>query len=118
MTRHLNNSIKPVLYSSDKEAYLKQLQRNLVKKHNQLTKQEIPEDMELFKNVEATKIIDRDYSIPIMFDSTRKFNCIGNKLSFKVGDISETQQAVLQTAFDAGFGERNAFGMGFMVMKR
>ena len=73
--------------------------------------------MNVFDNIEVSTIGRRfEFAVPLDFDQTT-FNVIGEKLSMKVNDVTEEQLKVLQTGFDAGFGERNSYGFGFM-MKR
>jgi CRISPR-associated endoribonuclease Cas6 len=118
LTEHKNDKTLPLLYEDNKGKYIEQLSKNLIKKYNLLREKKIDSGFKLFENVEIGVVGKRDnYSIPIIFNENKKFNVIGNKLYFKFNNITDEQLAVFQICFDAGFGERNAFGMGFMVTR-
>lgn len=116
LTYHINDKIKPMLYRDNKDLFIKQLSKNLIKKYNYLTQNNIDEKYNLFKNVSISLHKERTYSTPLHFEN-KTFNAIGEKLCFKLGNISEQQMKILQCCFDAGFGERNSYGMGFMIRK-
>lgn len=107
---------KPLLFNNEKERFLKQLQNNLLHKHNKLNNDKI-EMNNLFENVEIDKVLDKyEYSAPLQFEHGQ-YNVIGNKLYFKFNNITDEQLKVFQTCFDAGFGEKCQYGFGFMVKK-
>ncbi|MFH1642490.1 MAG: CRISPR-associated endoribonuclease Cas6 [Nanoarchaeota archaeon] len=121
LTKHTENKILPLLYDENKEEFLNQLSINLIRKYNHLRQKEIGEDFKLFENIEIGLIKNnhklKHFSIPILLEDNKRFNAIGNKLYFKFNRISDEQLAIFQVCLDAGFGERNSFGMGFMVKK-
>lgn len=105
---------KPILYNIEQENFLKQLQNNLLHKHNKLNNDNTEMD-NLFENVEIDHVLEKkEFSAPLQFDNG-SYNVIGNKLYFKFNNISNEQLKVFQTCFDAGFGEKSSYGFGFMV---
>lgn len=117
LTTQVDGRIRSLLFSKSRQEYLDQLRKNLIRKHNALTKASVHEAFPLFDGVEVKLNRERIYAIPITFETGRQFNCFGEKLSFRFNSISDSQLAIFQTCFDAGFGERNSYGMGFMVVK-
>ncbi|MFH0876484.1 MAG: CRISPR-associated endoribonuclease Cas6 [archaeon] len=118
LTEQVNGKIHAIDYESDKEKYIVHLKNNLIRKYNKLTGNSIIEDFLLFENVEIGKIKVGKYSIRMLFDDNKIWNAIGYKLYFKFNNITQEQLAIFQVCFDAGFGERNGFGMGMMVTSR
>ncbi|MFH1439276.1 MAG: CRISPR-associated endoribonuclease Cas6 [Candidatus Woesearchaeota archaeon] len=115
LTKHENGKIKSLLFND--VGYLKQLKVNLIKKYNQLTNKDVSLDFDLFNNINITAI-SRKYALPILMDennSKRQFIAFGERLKIEIGKVSEEQLGILQIGFDAGFGERNSYGLGFMV---
>ena len=117
VTENNEGNIKALSYLREKEKYLEGLRKNLIRKYNSLKNKSVDESFDLFEGIEIKPIKGKEHAIPILFDN-KKFNCIGNKLSFKIKELNETQREVFQTCLDAGFGERNSYGMGFMLARR
>ena len=119
VTKHDNGKIRALKFKD--KGYLEHLRKNLVHKYNQFNEVKVLDNFDLFKNIEIKLRKGRnELSIPIFFynkEKNKRFNIIGNKLVFHINDVSEEQLKVLQFCFDAGFGERNSYGMGFMVVR-
>ena len=116
ITEHKEGKIIALTYDKNKEMFINNLKKSLIKKYNFFTKKDVSLDFELFKDVEITSLRRGTYAIPLFFEE-KKFNVIGSKLSFKLKDVSPEQLAIFQVCFDAGFGERNSYGMGMMVRR-
>jgi CRISPR-associated endoribonuclease Cas6 len=115
LTDQVDGKIKSVDFEADKDKFISKLKSNLIQKYNQLRFADLSLDYSLFENVEIKFL--RKFSIPIISKEHGKFNAIGPKLSFKFNNISPEQLAIFQVCFDAGFGERNSYGMGMMVKR-
>ncbi|MGC8935589.1 MAG: CRISPR-associated endoribonuclease Cas6 [Thermoproteota archaeon] len=90
------------------EAFIKQLEENLVKKFNEFysTNLEIENVFELFefkKSVVSHAII-----------SGEEQKIVGSIWDFIFTHLSEEQKKLLEFGVDCGFGERNSLGFGFM----
>mgnify|MGYP006281591971 CR=1 FL=1 len=117
LMQQVSSRPKPLLFNKDKGSYLQQLSKNLINKFNKFNDQQISDELNLFENVDVKQEGKKDeYSQPLNLNGTN-FNVIGNKLSFKFNNISEEQLKVFQCSFDAGFGEKNSYGFGFMIKR-
>jgi len=90
------------------EAFLKQLSENLIKKFNdfygtKLREYELFEQF-VFRRATATKVI---------IDG-REYVMVGSMWEFVWSYMDETQRRVIEFGLDAGFGERNSLGFGFV----
>ena len=90
------------------EAFLKQLSENLIKKFNdfygtKLSEYELFERF-VFRRVTATKVV---------IDG-REHVLVGSMWEFRWDYMDETQRRVIEFGLDAGFGERNSLGFGFV----
>ncbi|MHC1610219.1 MAG: CRISPR-associated endoribonuclease Cas6 [Candidatus Methanospirareceae archaeon] len=90
------------------EAFLKQLSENLMKKFNdfygtKLSEYELFEQF-VFRRVTATKVV---------IDG-REYVLVGSMWEFQWDYMDETQRRVIEFGLDAGFGERNSLGFGFV----
>ncbi len=92
----------------DFEIFLKQLTDNLIKKYKQFSGRE-QEVLSLFEQFEFKKSV----SVPIV-DDGKNISVIGTIWKFKFGHIGKEQREILQLGLDAGFGEMNSSGFGFM----
>ncbi len=117
---------KQINFENEKELFIKTLNFNLLKKYYGL-KGERAKEMKVFENVEIEllKVGSKKKSHFSMiiedFDEVRKGKPLkvhGNKLRFKIGDISELQKEILQVGFESGFGSMNSYGFGFMHIVR
>jgi CRISPR-associated endoribonuclease Cas6 len=90
------------------EAFLKQLSENLIKKFNdfygtQLENHELFEQF-MFRRPTATKVV---------IDG-REYDLVGSMWEFTWSYIDNQQRRVIEFGLDAGFGERNSLGFGFV----
>ena len=90
------------------EAFLKQLSENLIKKFNdfygtKLREYELFEQF-MFRRTTATKVV---------IDG-REYVMVGSVWEFVWSYMDEMQRRVIEFGLDAGFGERNSLGFGFV----
>jgi len=90
------------------DAFVKQLSENLVKKYNKYygTEIEVTNLFEQFffrKSVHTRLIIDG-----------KSYGVAASMWEFSWNYLSPTQKQVIEFGLDAGFGERNTFGFGFV----
>ncbi len=90
------------------EAFLKQLSENLIKKFNdfygtKLREYELFEQF-VFRRATATKVV---------IDG-REYVMVGSMWEFVWSYMDEMQRRVIEFGLDAGFGERNSLGFGFV----
>lgn len=90
------------------EAFLKQLSENLIKKFNdfygtKLREYELFEQF-VFRRATATKVV---------IDG-REYVMVGSMWEFVWSYRDEMQRRVIEFGLDAGFGERNSLGFGFV----
>jgi CRISPR-associated endoribonuclease Cas6 len=93
------------------EAFVKQLEENLIKKYNEFYKTnfEIERIFEMFKFV---KSIANHVVI-----NGREQMIIGSIWEFWFSYLSKEQKKILRFGIDCGFGERNSLGFGFINVK-
>ncbi|MCK4736556.1 MAG: CRISPR-associated endoribonuclease Cas6 [Methanophagales archaeon] len=90
------------------EAFLKQLSENLIKKFNdfygtKLREYELFEQF-MFRRTTATKVV---------IDG-KEYVMVGSMWEFVWSYMDEMQRRVIEFGLDAGFGERNSLGFGFV----
>ena len=90
------------------EAFLKQLSENLIKKFNdfygtKLREYELFEQF-MFRRTTATKVV---------IDG-KEYVMVGSMWEFVWSYMDEMQRRVIELGLDAGFGERNSLGFGFV----
>ena len=113
-----NNKATALDFNQNKNLFLEQLSKNLINKYNFFTKSNISTNINLFsQNVLVEPILKNKYALPLVTHDQQKFLAIGHKLRFKLGNISDTQQKVFNYCFDLGFGEKNTYGLGFMIRR-
>jgi len=90
------------------EAFVKQLTENMIKKFNEFhgTKVRINELFEqfVFRRATATNVVI----------GGRSYVMIGSMWEFIWSDMDEMQRKIIEFGMDAGFGERNSLGFGFV----
>jgi len=93
------------------EAFVKQLEDNLIKKYNEFYKTdiEIERIFEMFKFLKP--VVNH-----IMIDGKEQVS-VGSLWEFTFSYIGKKQRKLLEFGIDCGFGERNSFGFGFMNIK-
>ncbi len=97
-----------------------QLKKNLIRKYNMFSSDDISENYDLWKNIEINEIPGSEHAVRINFtkESDNWFDVIGSRYDFNLGNISDKQKEILQLCMDLGFGEKNTFGFGFVNVKR
>ena len=90
------------------EAFVKQLEDNLIKKYNQFyhTNFEIENIFEVFK-------FKRPVVNHVVIKGKEKI-IVGSIWEFKFSYLNLKQKKILEFGVDCGFGERNSLGFGFM----
>jgi CRISPR-associated endoribonuclease Cas6 len=90
------------------EAFIKQLEENLTKKYNEFYKTNIkPEPIfEMFKFIKPT--------VNHIIMEGKEQIVVGSIWEFWFSYLAEEQKKILEFGVDAGFGERNSLGFGFV----
>jgi len=94
------------------EAFVKQLEENLLKKHNEFYKEnfEIERIFEMYKLIKGPVI-----NHAIINGKEQIF--VGSLWEFIFSYLSKEQKKILEFGIDCGFGERNSLGFGFINVK-
>ena len=94
------------------EAFIKQLSENLIKKYNQsygMTIGAIP----LFQEFLFRKTVHTRYII-----EGKSYGAAGSMWEFSWSFMDDTQRRIIGFGLDAGFGERNSMGFGFVNIRK
>jgi len=93
------------------EAFVKQLEENLIKKYNEFYKTSFSIDriFEIFK-------FRKEVAIPLIINGKEQI-VIGSTWSFHFTYLTKEQKEILEFGIDCGFGERNSLGFGFVNVK-
>jgi len=92
--------------------FIKQLEENLWKKYcGYFSAKEQPE-LSLFEKLKFR----RQVAVPLRMRG-QETTVIGTLWDFHFGPMDETKRAILQFGLDAGFGEMNSLGFGFMNVR-
>ena len=97
-------------YSFD--AFLKQLSENLIKKFNDFNGTQL-ENHELFEQF----MFRRPTATKVVIDG-REYDLVGSMWEFIWSYMDSAQRRVIEFGLDAGFGERNSLGFGFVNQLR
>lgn len=103
-------SVRPYEYwkpSYDLDAFLKQLNDNIAKKYQQYFGKKVSEH--LLQELEFTK----DVCVHHVEDG-KEVKTVGTLWTFNFNHLNTQQQKILEFALDAGFGELNSSGFGFV----
>jgi CRISPR-associated endoribonuclease Cas6 len=94
------------------EAFVKQLEENLIKKYNEFykVKFEIDRIFEMFKFVKST--------VNHTIINGKEQMLVGSIWEFGFSYLSPEQKKILEFGIDCGFGERNSLGFGFVNVVR
>ena len=94
------------------EAFVKQLEENLIKKYNEFYRREFKIDriFEMFKYVKST--------VNHVIIDGKEVRMVGSIWEFIFSYLTKEQKEILEFGVDAGFGERNSLGFGFMNVVR
>jgi len=97
-------------YSFD--AFIKQLEENLIKKYNEFYKTEIKAEriFEMFKFIKPT--------VNHVIINGKEQILVGSIWEFLFSYLTKDQRRILEFGIDCGFGERNSLGFGFMNVVR
>ena len=90
------------------EAFAKQLTENLVKKYNDFYGTELEQEL-LFERYFYQRMIHSRMVI-----KGKSYGFAASMWRFEWQKLTNTQEKVLEFAIDAGFGERNSMGFGFV----
>lgn len=90
------------------EAFIKQLTENLIKKYNEFYGSAI-ETFPLFQEFLFRKMVHTRYII-----EGRSYGAAGSMWEFSWSYMDDTQRRIIEFGLDAGFGERNSMGFGFV----
>jgi len=91
------------------EAFVKQLEENLIKKYNEFHKT----NLEIERIFELFKFIKGPIANHVLINGKEQL-FIGSLWEFHFSFLTPKQKKILSFAIDCGFGERNSFGFGFM----
>ncbi|KXB03210.1 hypothetical protein AKJ45_02230 [candidate division MSBL1 archaeon SCGC-AAA261F19] len=95
------------------EAFIKQLEDNLHKKYRAYHNQKISEVELLFEEFVFKKQVCNHINV-----KGREIPVIGSIWKFGFNYLTEERQKIIQFGLDAGFGEMNSLGFGFMNVVR
>lgn len=90
-------------------AFIKQLEENLLKKYSEYFSAQEQRNLQLFEKLEFR----RQVAIPLKMKG-RETTAIGTLWDFHFASIDETKRRILQFGLDAGLGEMNSLGFGFV----
>jgi CRISPR-associated endoribonuclease Cas6 len=93
------------------EAFVKQLEENLIKKYNEFYKTNFSIDriFEIFK-------FRKEVAIPLIINGREQI-VIGSTWSFRFTYLTKEQKKILEFGVDSGFGGRNSLGFWFFNVK-
>ena len=96
------------------DAFLRQLEDNLVKKYKRFLGEELEEKryLPLFQQFVFKKQVCNHLLI-----KNREVRVFGSLWEFHFSHLTREQRELLRFGIDAGFGERNSLGFGFMEVK-
>ncbi|MEM4630817.1 MAG: CRISPR-associated endoribonuclease Cas6 [Candidatus Diapherotrites archaeon] len=105
----------PYLYwrpEVDFNAFIKQLEENLIKKYEEYNGTKVEEkrifEFFYFKKQTISEIVENGKTIPLH----------GSVWEFEFTTLTKNQKQILEFGIDAGFGERNTLGFGFINVVR
>jgi len=90
-------------------AFIRQLEENLVKKYSQYFSAEEQPGLSLFERLKFRKQV----AVPLKMRGEES-TIIGTLWDFRFGPMDDIKRRILQFGLDAGFGEMNSLGFGFM----
>jgi CRISPR-associated endoribonuclease Cas6 len=94
------------------EAFIKQLTENLIKKYNQSYGTSIG-SIPLFQEFLFKKTVHTRYII-----EGKSYGAAGSMWEFSWSHMDDVQRRIIGFGLDAGFGERNSMGFGFVNIVR
>jgi CRISPR-associated endoribonuclease Cas6 len=90
---------------------MKQLEENLVKKYNEYYDAEL-EPIQIFEQLQFKKQV----AVPLRMKGEESI-IIGTLWDFHFAPLDDLRRNLLQFGLDAGLGEMNSLGFGFINMK-
>jgi CRISPR-associated endoribonuclease Cas6 len=90
-------------------AFIKQLEENLIKKYNEYHDAEVEPTTQLFETLRFRKQV----ATPLLMRG-QETTIIGTLWEFQFTSLINVKNQILQFGLDAGFGEMNSLGFGFM----
>lgn len=94
------------------EAFIKQLTENLIKKYNQSYGTAV-DTVPLFQEFLFKKAVHTRYII-----EGKSYGAAGSMWEFSWSRMDDLQRRIIEFGLDAGFGERNSMGFGFVNLIR
>jgi len=100
--------------------FLRQLEDNLIKKYQQFHSIKVDESryLPLFQQFLFKKQVCNHLVFNDEDSRVKEFKVFGSLWEFTFHHLTKEQRNLLQFGLDAGFGERNPLGFGFMDIKR
>lgn len=95
------------------EAFVKQLEENLIKKYNEFYKT----DLEIERIFEIFKF-NKGPIVNHVIIHGREQILVGSTWEFMFSYLNKKHKKILEFGVDCGFGERNSLGFGFMNIKQ
>lgn len=92
------------------ESFLAQIQSNLFKKYKEFYK----EDIEEFPIFEILQMLNKNPVVVSVIIDGKEYKVTGSLWRFEFMHLEGRKKRILQFGIDAGFGERNSLGFGFM----
>jgi len=92
--------------------FIKQLEENLIKKYNQYHRSEV-ENSPMFERLRFNKQV----AVPLRVRG-KETTIIGTLWEFPLPPLDDMKREILQFGLDAGLGEMNSLGFGFMNLMK
>ncbi len=101
-------------------AFLRQLEENLIKKYQEHQGAKLDESayLPLFQQFLFKKQVCNHLVFNENGTKIKEFRVFGSLWEFTFDYLTKEQRALLQFGLDAGFGERNSLGFGFIDVKK
>ena len=101
-------------------AFLRQLEDNLIKKYQEYIGKKVDEALylPLFQQFLFKKQVCNHLVFSENGQRSREFKVFGSLWEFYFDHLTKEQRELLQFGLDAGFGERNSLGFGFVDVRR
>jgi len=93
-------------------AFIKQLEENLAKKYKEYSRAEV-EPLSIFERLRFKKQV----AVPLQVEG-EETTVIGTLWDFPLGALEGLKRDILQFGLDAGLGEMNSLGFGFMNLMK
>ena len=107
-------------FSKNEKEFLDYLRKNCIKKYNYYNNEDLPLDYDIFgKSIIKLKENSKEIISIKMPESQKEkgFTIMGCPIEIKLSHLTKIQRDILNCVYDAGFGEKNSYGIGFMKKK-